>query len=211
MSSSTTSLGAAVWELPPLILYPFNERVPPANLLESSKAALMLTGMIPSDGSDSEDLRRRLLAGRYAEVRMLFFLGKDVLRWIEQCKEFAERTLELQGSDICSQSFASLLTGNPPEAVKSKLVAWGVQDFASIFSRGMGLNMMFAAPPPFELLGEEFLGSYHRYADALFRCYMESHPHRTITSSNFRFDLYASGEYSKMLETEWGGEASAES
>ena len=207
MSSSTTTLGPAVWELPPLILHPFNERVPPATLLESSKAALMLSGMIPSDGSDPEDLRRRLLSGRYAEVRMLFFLGKDVLRWIEQCKEFADRTPELQGSDICSQSFASLLTGNPPEAVKSKLVAWGVQDFASIFSRGMGLNVMFAAPPPFELLGEEFLGSYHRYADALFRCYMESHPHRTITCANFRFDLYASGEYSKMLETEWGGEA----
>src|SRR5579864_9009381 len=108
MSFSTTTLGGAVWELPPLILYPFNERVPPAVLLESSKAALMLSGIIPGDGSDPDDLRRRLLSGRYAEVRMLFFLGKDVLRWIEQCQEFAERTLELQGSDICSQSFASL-------------------------------------------------------------------------------------------------------
>jgi hypothetical protein len=28
----------------------------------------MLSGMVPSDGSDPEDLRRRLLAGRYAEV-----------------------------------------------------------------------------------------------------------------------------------------------
>ena len=103
----------AVWELPPLILHPFNERVPPASLLESSKAALMLSAMIPTDGSDPEELRRRLLAGRYAEVRMLFFLGKDVLRWIEHCKEFADRTLELQGADICSQSFAHFVGRQP--------------------------------------------------------------------------------------------------
>jgi len=74
--------------LPPLILHPFNERVPPSALLENSKAALMLSGLIPNDGSDQEDLKRRLLAGRYSEIRMLYFLGKDVFRWIEQCVEW---------------------------------------------------------------------------------------------------------------------------
>jgi len=205
MSATIPTLGGAVWELPPLILYPFNERVAPATLLESSKAALMLAGMLPGDGSDPDDLRRRLLAGRYAEVRMLFFLGKDVLRWIEQCQEFVGRTPELQGVDIRNQSFAGLLTANPPAEVKSKLIAWGVTDYASIFARGMGLNMMFSSPPPFDVLASEFLGSYHRYSDALFRCYMDSQPHRTIGPANFRFSLYASGEYSRMLETEWGG------
>jgi hypothetical protein len=68
----------------PLFLYPFNERISPAALLESSKAALMLSGMVPSDGSDPDVLRRSVLAGRYAEVRLLCYLGKDVVRWIDQ-------------------------------------------------------------------------------------------------------------------------------
>ena len=204
MPSSVRMLGREVWELPPLILHPFNERVPPASLLDSSKAALMLSGLVPNDGSDQDDLRRRLLAGRYAEVRMLFFLGKDVLRWVEQCQDFVEHTTTLQGLDIRAQSFAALLTSDPPEPVKSKLLAWGVADYAAIFARGMGLHALFAMPPAFELLSSEFLGSYHRYADTLFRCYLESQPHAAISCSNFRFDLYASGEYSRMLETEWG-------
>jgi hypothetical protein len=33
---------------------------------------------------------------------------------------------------------------------------------------------------------------------------MDMQPHRSITAVNFRFDLYASGEYSRMLESEWG-------
>lgn len=75
----TTTLGETVWELPPLILHPFNERTPPSALLENSKAALMLSGLIPNDGSEADELKRRLLAGRYGELRMLFFLGKDVI------------------------------------------------------------------------------------------------------------------------------------
>ena len=105
MTSPVAAL-SGVWELPPLILYPFDERIPPGTLLESSKAALMLSCMVPSYGSDPEDLRRRLLAGRYAEVRMLYHLGKDVLRWIDQCQDLVERTPELRGSDL--QARASL-------------------------------------------------------------------------------------------------------
>ncbi|PWU10316.1 MAG: hypothetical protein C5B51_04550 [Terriglobia bacterium] len=205
MSSITTLLGGAVWELPPLILYPFNERVAPSTLLESSKAALVLSGMMPGDGADPDELRRRLLAGRYAEIRMLYFLGKDVMRWVEQCQEFVEHTPELRGIEIRGQSFSGLLTANPPEAVKSKLVTWGVTDYSSIFARGVGLNMMFSGPPPFNILSAEFLGSYHRYSDSLFRCYMELQSHRVITPGNFRFDLYASGEYTRLLEAQWGG------
>ena len=77
-----------VWELPPLILHPFNERIPPSVLLDNSKAALMLSGLIPSDGTDPDELSRRLLIGRYGEIRMLFFLGKDVFRWLDQCMDW---------------------------------------------------------------------------------------------------------------------------
>src|SRR6202048_1999203 len=100
MSPAITILGETVWDLPPLILHPFNERVPPSTLLENSKAALMLSGLIPSDGSDQEDLKRRLLAGRYSEVRMLFFLGKDVLRWIDQCMDWSGRVPEVASAEI---------------------------------------------------------------------------------------------------------------
>src|SRR5260370_32730351 len=82
MSTPMTTLGETVWVLPPLILHPFNERVPPAALLENSKAALMLSGLIPSDGTDRDDLKRRLLAARYLGLWILFFLGEGVFRWL---------------------------------------------------------------------------------------------------------------------------------
>ena len=207
MSLPTTTLGERVWELPPLILHPFNERAPPSALLENSKAALMLAGLIPSDGSDQEDLKRGLLAGRYSEIRMLFYLGKDILRWIEQCVEWGQRVPELNGAETRAQSFAALLTTDPPGAVKQKLVRWGVLDYGSIFTRAIGLNAMYIQPPAFDTLAEEFLRNYHRYADSMYLCYMDSQPHRTAASPNFHFDLYASGEYSRMLETEWAADA----
>ena len=203
MSPARITFGDAVWELPPLILHPFNERVPPAALLENSKAALMLSGLIPGDGSDRDDLRRRLVSGRYSEMRMLFFLGKDIFRWLDQCVEWAERTSELAGTEIERQSFAGLLTANPPESVKEKLIHWGVADYISIFSRAIGMNAVFVEPPSFEMLSEDFLRNYHRYADFLYRCFMDSQQHRRLSAANFQFSLYASGEYSRLLETRW--------
>jgi hypothetical protein len=38
---------------------------------------------------------------------------------------------------------------------------------------------------------------------------MESEPYEALPSSNFRFTLYASGEYARMLESEWGGDGAA--
>jgi hypothetical protein len=207
MSTANTTLGTAVWNLPPLILHPFNEQIAPSTLLESSKAALMLTGLIPSDGVAPGDLNRRLLLGRYSELRMLFFLGKDVFRWIDQSQEWAGRVPELQGWEIRPQSFARLLTRDAPEGVRKKLVTWGVVDYVSIFSRAIGLNAMFVEPPGMEILNEDFLRNYHHYPDFLYRCYMEGQAYATLPPGNFQFDLYASGEYSRMLESEWGGDA----
>jgi len=134
---------------------------------------------------------------------MLFFLGKDVFRWTGQCVEWAERIPAFQGTEIHGQSFASLLTTSPPEGVKEKLTRWGVLDYVSIFSRAIGLNAMFAEPPVFECLAEEFLRNYHRYADRLYQCYMNAEPHCALDAKKFGFELYASGEYSRILETEW--------
>ena len=204
MSSPSTVFGNSVWNLPPLILHPFNENVPPAALLENSRAALVLSGLISNEGSDPEILTQRLLSGRYAEIRMLFFLGKDLMRWIEHCAECVARIPELESTQIRPQSFAGLLIGSPPADVKEKLGRWGVGDYGSIFSRALGLKTLFTEPPTIELLSSEFLRNYHRYADSLFRCYMESDPHATISCTNFPFALYASGEYSRLLESEWG-------
>ena len=139
-----------IWELPPLILHPFNERTPPSVLLDNSKAALMLSGLIPSDGTDPDELSRRLLMGRYGEIRMLFFLGKDVFRWLEQCMDWVTRVPELHGREWRAQSFAALLTRSTPTEVKEKLMRWGVSDYNSIFCRAIGLNTLFTNPPQFD-------------------------------------------------------------
>jgi hypothetical protein len=207
MPKSSPPLNETIWDLPPLILHPFNERMPPSALLDNSKAALMLSGLIPTNGADPEELSRRLLAGRYGEIRMLFFLGKDVYRWMDQCMDWVARMPELGGAEWRQQSFAALLTAGTPAEVKEKLLRWGVSDYTSIFCRAIGLNALFAAPPAFDTLAEEFLRNYHRYADALYRCFMESEPFQTVDTRRFRFMLYASGEYSLMLESQWEGEA----
>lgn len=210
MSASTAHPGETIWSLPPLILHPFNEHVAPATLLENSKAALMLTGFIPTDGTEDEVLHRKVMTGRYTEVRMLYFLGKDILRWVDQCLDSTSRDPALKASGVTRQSFAGLLTAQPPDSVKEKLGKWGVADYSAIFSRAIGIHALFLDPPAVTLLSEEFLRNYHRYADSLFRCYMESEPHRILTSAQFPFELYASGEYSRLLESEWGGSDPAE-
>src|ERR1017187_9181846 len=103
MSMSLKTLGETVWDLPPLILHPFNERVPPSALLENSKAALMMAGLIPDDGSARGELKRRRGAGRHAEIRMLFCRGKDGGRDRAQCQEGADRIPDLKGAEIREQ------------------------------------------------------------------------------------------------------------
>src|SRR5258708_35718868 len=110
MSPAIRMLGERVWELPPLILHPFNERVEPSTLLQSSKAALMLSGLIPDEGIDREGLKRRLLSGRYAEMRMLFYLGKDVFRWLGQCVEWGQRVPAVAAMEFRRTRLPDLLT-----------------------------------------------------------------------------------------------------
>jgi hypothetical protein len=191
-----------VWDLPPLILHPFSEHTPPSVLLGSSKAALMLSGLIPGDGADPDELGRRVLAGRYGEIRMLFFLGKDVFRWLEQCLDWVTRIPELR-EEWRVQSFAALLTLSMPAEVKEKLTRWGVTDYASIFRRAIGMNALFANPPAFGDLADEFLRNYHKFADSLYYCFMELEEYPKLDVRRFRFQLYASGEYARMLESQW--------
>ncbi len=100
--------------LPPLILHPFADAGGPSKLVESSRANLKLQGLLPQGEATREDLDRALLDGRYSELRMLFYVGKDLARWIEQCLEFAERNQEPLPRGICFQSFAALLIQDAP-------------------------------------------------------------------------------------------------
>ena len=104
--------GTQRWELPPLILHPFSDQSGPSKLLDSSRASLMLSGLLPTDEVDEDELTRRLLEGRLCEIRMLFFVGKDLLRWMAQCEDFIGRVPELSGAGIRQQSFAELLIRN---------------------------------------------------------------------------------------------------
>jgi hypothetical protein len=163
----------------------------------------MLAGLAKRDGMDDEALHRRVLAGRYTELRMLYFIGKDVMRWLDQCTEWSATVPQLKDANIRRQSFARLITVAPPDDVREKLTSWGVTDYLSIFTRAIGFNSLFGEPPAFEALGQDFLLFYHRYGDLLYQAFMETEAHGVITAANFRFQLYASGEYSRLLESKW--------
>ena len=191
------------WTLPPLILHPFSDAGGPQKLARSSQAGLILEGLMPSSGADPDELERQLLEGRMCEIRMLFYLGKDLHRWIDQCVDFAERVEELTDAGLSFDSFAELLIQDPPAAVREKLQRWGVADYRSIFSRAIALRTLFAELPAQEVLAPEFIRNYFRYADHLYACRHELCTPRTISSANFDFELFASGEYSRQLEREW--------
>lgn len=190
--------------LPPLILHPFADAGGPGKLVESSRANLKLQGLLPQGEATREELDHALLDGRYSELRMLFYVGRDVARWIEQCLEFVERHQDGLPSGITSQSIAALLIQDAPPAVQSKLRKWGVADFKSIFTRALGLQCLFADAPSREVLSDEFVRNYYRYADHVFQVKQDERPFTSVTSRDFHFELYSSGEYSRMLERSWG-------
>ena len=192
-----------VWKLPPLILHPFSDSSGPGKLVESSRASLMLQGLLPSGELSPDELDRKLLDGRYCEIRMLCYVGRDLVRWIEQCMELVDRDERLRGQGIQLQSFASMLAEDPPPSVREKLCKWGVADYRHIFSRALGLNAIFANPPLREDLSAEFVRHYYRFADQMYRCQLSLHTFSEINCRNFTFELYASGEYARILEREW--------
>jgi hypothetical protein len=190
-------------KLPPLILHPFATVGGPDKLIESSRASLMLQGLLPSGQRTTEELDRALLEGRYSEILMLFYVGKDLLRWIDQCLEYVNRDAELRGKGIRYQSFAALLVNQPPATVQAKLRRWGVADYRSIFTRALGLNVMFAGAPERDLLADEFIRNYYRYADQLYACRQNQTAFTTAEGMGFEFEIFASGEYARLLEQEW--------
>jgi hypothetical protein len=193
-------------KLPPLILHPFSDSAGPNKLVESSRASLMLQGLLPTGDFSQDDLERRLVDGRYCEIRMLFYVGKDVNRWIEQCLEMAQRDGGLCEKGYQFQSFADILVNRPPRQVREKLKKWGVADYKSIFSRAIGLHSVFAEVPERNALSPQFIKHYYRYADHMFLCRQNASAFPEVHADQFDFDLYASAEYTRLLEQEWESE-----
>jgi hypothetical protein len=186
-----------------LILHPFAAAGGPERLVESSRASLMLQGLLPSGERTTDELDRALLAGRYSEIVMLFYVGKDLVRWIDQCLEFVGRQPDLRDAGIRYQSFAAFLVNHTPLVVQGKLRRWGVADYRSIFTRALGLNSVLAAVPELPCLAEEFIRNYYRYADQIFLSRQSQVAFTDIGDMGFEFEIFASGEYSRMLEREW--------
>jgi hypothetical protein len=182
------------WDLPPLILHPFGRGVEAAASFDSIKLALQLAGM----GEPGLD-KATLLRGRYAEFRMLSLTGKDVMRWIAQCMDFAGRDETLAKAGIRAQSFADLLVNRTPPGVGARFESWGVIDYRRILSRAIGVNAVFPNPPDFGVISTEFLEDYYSYADSLFACYQGLLPFTRLEPSVFDFALYTSDEYLSTL------------
>lgn len=174
--------------IPPVILHPFGDR----SGTDRIAAAL---GADRADGA--------YLESRYAELRMLCFIGKDLNRWLEQCVELANADPELHGTGLSEASFINLLLFDAPASVVKKLESWEVGNYQLIFSRALGLNAVFPHPPGAGQVSEALLRGFHHYADALFDARLKFLPGAEIEGAGFHFELYASGEYAQLLEEAW--------
>ncbi len=171
--------------------------------MESSRASLALQGFLPRDETPALDLDRQLLRGRYAELRMLYYIGKDVSRWTEQCAETAKMDAAFEGRNIRPETFAVLLVHHIPAHVRLKLEGWGVLDFCALFRRSIGLHAIFQEIPKTEDFSPEFLRRYHRYLDQWYEQRLRDWVFERPKADEFTFDLFASGEYAMMLEKSW--------
>ncbi len=190
-------------KLPPLILHPFADAAGAGKLAEASHATLVLRGLLPDERGTARQLEQRMLTGRYCEIVMLYYLGKDLERWAAQCVDFCERTPDLVDRAYRVESFRAFLIDEAPADVRAKLETWGVQEYAAIFSRAFGMHAVFQTLPARDQLTPDFVRYYHHFADYAFLCRQQLESWPRIDGSQFDFDLYASGEYARMLEQEW--------
>jgi len=63
---------------------------------------------------------------------------------------------------------------------------------------------LFGNLPAQEVLTGEFLCDYRRYTEAVYEAAQHAGDFAVIDNLNFRFEMYASAEYVKLLEAQWG-------
>ena len=203
----TNALAIEPFRLPPLILHPFSGPEDTSALMESSRASLVLQGFLPHTETPADDLDQQLLRGRYAELRMLFYIGKDLTRWMEQCAESAILSGQFEGRRVKPETFAIFLVQHVPDHVRMKLESWGVLDFCALFRRSIGLHTVFQQFPSSETFSPDFLRRYHRHLDFWYEQRVRDSVSDRPQPRQFTFDLFASGEYTLMLEQSWGEES----
>jgi hypothetical protein len=184
------------WTLPPLILYPLGGASAAEAAVDSMRLSLALAGL-----ADANPDRERLLRGRYSEFRLVCLVGKDLMRWIRQCVDFAGRDEVLARGGIQEQSFADLLVNQTPQNVMARLEAWGVKDYRRIFARGIGVNAVFPEPPPYAVLSTEFLERCYSFCDSLFACYQSLKQFTRLEPAKFEVCLYTSDEYLSTIKS----------
>lgn len=108
-----------------------------------------------------------------------------------------------EGRRIRPETFAVLLVQQIPAHVRTKLETWGVLDFCSLFRRAIGLHAVFHDLPPAEGFTADFLRRYHRYVDHWYQQRLKDSGYDPPRADEFTFDLYASGEFTLMLEQSW--------
>src|SRR3954471_2759560 len=177
------------FRLPPLILHPFSGPEDTSALMESSRASLVLQGFLPHTELPADDLDQQLLRGRYAELRMLFYIGKDLMRWMEQCAESVQLSGQFAGRRIRPETFGAFLVQFVPQHVKAKLEAWGVADFCALSRRSIGLHAIFREFPAAENFSADFLRRYHRHLDQWFETRMRETGSERAEAQEFVFDL----------------------
>lgn len=175
------------YELPPLILYPFDHRPDPNQGAQSN--------------GFSDPATQPYLDARYNELRSLCLIGKDLNRWLEQCVEVASVDPALAGLSECD--FIAALLFAPPKTVVEKMRIWGVRNFQLICSRAIGLNAVFPHPPSASDVSEPFLRRFHKYADSLYDERSKSDTPVATRENRFTFAVYSSGEYATYLEKIW--------
>ena len=171
--------------------------------MESSRASLALQGFLPAEGGDSHELDQQLLRGRYAELRMLYYIGKDLTRWMDQCAETVVASGRFAHVRIRPETFAVVLVQHVPAHVRAKLEGWGVLDFCALFRRSIGLHAIFLEFPLVDALTPDFLRRYHRHLDQWYEYRLKEAGSHRPEPNEFVFDLYASGEYALLLEQSW--------
>ena len=100
------------------------------------------------------------------------------------------------------------LVQHVPQHVRTKLEGWGVLDFCALFRRAIGLHAIFSDFPTAETFSPEFLRRYHRHLDQWYEHQLRDSGCDRPEAGDFTFDLYASGEYTMLLEQSWGSEPS---
>lgn len=193
-----------VFKLPPLILHPFSGPEDTSVLMESSRASLALQGFLPRPEVSDDSLDQQLLRGRYAELRMLFYIGKDLTRWMEQCTESVQLAGIAGPQTFKPESFGIILVQQIPDSVRAKLENWGVLDFSALFRRSIGLHAVFNEFPTADRFSTEFLRRYHRHLDHWYEQRVRDSGCDRPDEGQFVFDLFASGEYTMLLERSWG-------